>query len=613
MKKLLAVCMVALMAASLTACSGNGDTPSTDNGGSTTGGDQSKELVVATFDMNGDFHQSEGFGNSSYDKNIRDLVHGYNPIAQTKDGELIVDETVVKNFETTEDEAGNKTYTVTLNEGLLWNDGEPVTANDYVFAYLAAASKALVDAGSADSTGDKLVGYTDYHTGATDVFAGVKLIDEHTYSVTVSAENFPYFWENNYASVYPYPMHYLAPEGSIESTDAGVKFNGDMVDAITLFANDYRLAPTVSCGPYSFISFENKQVKLTKNPNFAGTYEGKTPQIENILVKTVNATLDVDMLVNGEVDIVQGVVEGDKIEKAKAAENVQESTYARDGYGNVPMATDFGPTKEKEVRHAIAYILDKDDLINNILGGYGVTINSDYSLASWTYQLKKGELEEKLVNYAFSIDKANEELDKSSYRFEADGVTPYDSSKASADYLRYNAEGEVLTINHLGTNDNTVTDTIELQLKQNAPKAGINFTLDRTDFAGLLDNYYEGAKKSPEERKYHTFNMASQFSVPNDPYESSYACEFAGTQKNATNICDPELDDIMKRLRSTPSDDTETFADIWVEYEVKWNDLMPQVPIYANQYYDFADADLDGFVTTPFASWAQIICDMSWK
>ena len=112
------------------------------------------------------------------------------------------------------------------------------------------------------------------------------------------------------------------------------------------------------------------------------------------------------MLNPGEDDIVQGVVEGDKIEKAKAAENVQESTYARNGYGNVPMHTDFGATKEKEVRHAIAYILDKDDLINNILGGYGTTVNSDYATAYWTYQVKKAELDSKLINYAFSIDKA---------------------------------------------------------------------------------------------------------------------------------------------------------------------------------------------------------------
>lgn len=382
---------------------------------------------------------------------------------------------------------------------------------------------------------------------------------------------------------------------------------------LTNFGSDYRFAPTVSCGPYSFISFENKQVKLVKNDNFAGTWDKKTPSIETIIVKTVNATLDVDMLVNGEVDIVQGVVEGDKIEKAKAAENVQESTYARNGFGNVPMHTDFGATKEKEVRHAIAYILDKDDLINNILGGYGTTVNSDYATAYWTYQVKKAELDSKLINYAFSIDKANAELDNSSYKFEADGVTPFDVTKAGEGYYRHNAAGEELVITHLGTNDNPVTDTIELQLKQNAPKVGIHFNIERTDFAGLLDAYYYGATKPEGERKYNTFNMASNFDDAPDPYYSSYACDFAGTPSNATNTCDPELDEIIQRLRHTPSEDTETFADIWVEYQVKWNDIMPMVPIYANQYYDFADADLNGFNTTPFASWAQIICDMSWK
>lgn len=605
MKKLVAVCMVALMA--LAGCSSN-------NGGSTDGGSSNagKELVVATFDMNGDFHQSEGFGNSSYDKNVRDLIHGYSPVAFTADGEFIIDETVVNEMEKSQDADGNTVYTFKLNEGLKWNDGEPVTADDYVFAYLVAGSPQLVAAGASDSTGENFVGYEAYHTGESDVLEGVKKIDELTYSVTVSKDKLPYFWELNFMRVYPFPMHTLAPDATIETTDAGSKLVGDLAEAVNLFGSDYRFAPTVSCGPYSFISFENKQVKLTKNENFAGTWDKKTPSIETIIVKTVNATLDVDMLVNGEVDIVQGVVEGDKIEKAKAAENVQESTYARNGYGNVPMHTDFGATKEKEVRHAIAYILDKDDLINNILGGYGTTVNSDYSQASWTYQAKKSELDSKLINYAFSIDKANAELDNSSYKFEADGVTPWDVNKAAEGYYRHNAEGQPLVITHLGTNDNPVTDTIELQLKQNAHKAGIDFRIERTDFAGLLDAYYYGGAKPESERKYNTFNMAVSFADANDPYYS-YSCPFAGTPTNATNTCDPELDDIIQRLRHTSSEDSEAFADTWVEYQVKWNDIMPMVPIYANQYYDFADADLNGFNTTPFASWAQVICDMSWK
>lgn len=610
MKKLVAVCMVALMA--LAGCNSNGGNGNGDANTGDNNANAGKELVVATFDMNGDFHQSEGFGNSSYDKNIRDMIHGYSPVAFTSDGEWLVDETVIKELVKSEDADGNTVYTWALNEGLKWNDGEPVTADDYVFAYLVAGSPQLVAAGAADTTGENFVGYTEYHTGASDVFSGVKKVDDLTFSVTVSKDKLPYFWELSFMRVYPYPMHTLAPDATIESTDAGSKLAGDLDEAVNQFATEHRFAPVVSCGPYSFISFENKQVKLVKNDNFAGTWDKKTPSIETIIVKTVNATLDVDMLVNGEVDIVQGVVEGDKIEKAKAAENVQESTYARNGFGNVPLHTDFGATKEKEVRHAIAYILDKDDLINNILGGYGVTVNSYYSHAEWTYQAKKGELDEKLINYAFSIDRANAELDNSSYKFEADGVTPWDVTKAGEGYYRHNAAGEPLIITHLGTNDNPVTDTIELQMKQNAPKVGMDYRIERGDFAGLLDAYYNSGAKPESERKFNTFNMALGFSDANDPYYG-YACEYAGTPANPTNTCDPELDEIMQRLRHTSSEDPEAFADTWVEFQIKWNDIMPMVPIYANQYYDFADADLNGFNTTPFASYAQIICDLSWK
>lgn len=610
MKKLLAVLLMAVMTTSLAAC-GN-----TNNGGETpsTGGADlaEKELVVATLDMNGDFVPTSAFGNNSYDLDIRYLIHGYDTVQFTRDGEFVLNETVVKNLETSEDADGNKTYTFTLNE-LKWNDGEPVTAKDYVFALLLSASDALVKAEGSDSAGEYFIGYDDYHTGATNAFKGVKLVDDSTFSVTIDKAELPYFWEFALAASQPYPMHVLAADGDITSDDNGATFTGDMTEAVNVFKNDYRTNPAVSCGPYKFVSFENGNVKLVANENFAGTYEGKKPQIKNIVVKTVNATIDMDTLVMGETDMVVGVVEGEKIEKAKAnPDTIQESSYPRNGFGTVPFANDIAPTNEASVRRGIAYILDKDELIQNILGGYGTAVNSDYSTASWTYQAKKAELEEKLTNFAFSLEKANEELNQSSYKFEADGVTPWDASKAGEGYYRHNANGEQLAVRHLGTNDNPVTDTIELQLKQNAPKVGINYTVERTDFAGLLDNYYDGHLKPAEER-YHMFNMALGHSDVDDPYYASYACEYAGTSSNPGSVCDEELDAIMKKMRTIESSETDAFADAWLEYEIRWNELLPLVPIYANQYYDFADADLEGFHTTPFWNWSRSICDLSWS
>ena len=85
---------------------------------------------------------------SSYDKSIRDLIHGYNPVIVDNDGNIkwetkvtLKGEPAVKN-----NKDGSKTFTVTLNDGLKWNDGKPVTANDYVMTYLMRASKSWIDA-----------------------------------------------------------------------------------------------------------------------------------------------------------------------------------------------------------------------------------------------------------------------------------------------------------------------------------------------------------------------------------------------------------------------------------------------------------------------------------
>ena len=67
--------------------------------------------------------------------------------------------------------------------------------------------------------------------------------------------------------------------------------------------------------------------------------------------------------------------------------------------------------------------------------------------------------------HKYSLSNANASLDASPYKFEADGVTPWDASKATADgeYFRHTAEGEKLVVKHKGTDDNTVTDAVENQ------------------------------------------------------------------------------------------------------------------------------------------------------
>lgn len=625
MKRLLVLVLASmLIAASLAGC-----TPSDKVSGT---------LVVGCPPISGDFIY--GFGNSSYDKWVKDLTGGYmSTYAVTPDGEIVLNETVVKNLETSVDGDGNKTYTFEIHDDLKWNDGSPITAHDYIFSILWEASPAWVKAGASSATGDGLLGYKAYFSGESPVFTGIKLIDDYKFSVTIDAEMLPYFFETSYASVRPLPMKAWAPaakianEITIEVPKAGQEdaenpemeektFEGTcLVSDSSVWslesncqgiAGTERFAPTVSCGPYIFQSFENNAVTLKVNPHFKGDMNGKKPQLEYIIIKYINQTTDVDQVINGSVDAVTGVIEGEKIEKALNDEpNTKVTYYPRNGYGGIFIHCDFGPTQDAKVRHALAYLIDRQEVIKNVLGGYGSVVNGMYGLAQWMYQDNK-EAIDNLPNFVLNHDKANDLLDETEWKYEADGKTPFDRTKAKpgSEYYRHNADGEVLAINHLGTEENDVTDNVEIQFKANCPYAGIKFSLTRSDFAKLLDHYYEGFTMG-DEREFHTFNLATGFSAIFDPYYEYHSDFYHVAYMQTEQIKDEKLDEIIIKMRSLDPTQVEEYSAAWLEYQIRWNELLPVIPLYSNQYYDIYSSKVKGFNTTPFLQWAEMICEIS--
>ena len=335
MKKLLTLAVAALMTVSLAGCGSS---------------KAENKLVVGQDKMNGEF--IEGFGNNSYDKSIRDLIHGYNPVIVDNDGNIkwetkvtLKGEPAVKN-----NKDGSKTFTVTLNDGLKWNDGKPVTANDYVMTYLMRASKSWIDA-NGNPTGYEIEGYDAFSAGKTETFSGVKMIDDHSFSITIAAKNLPYYWEKNFLWSYPLPAHVVAKDVKITSDDKGAKIaKKDQAAIADYVKNTFLKNPTVTCGPYKFEGFKNQQVQLTLNKEYAGNWEGKKPSIEKITVKAIDMDKDVDTLVAGEVDIVAGAIEAEKIDKVKAqGDKFTISSYPRNGYGNMPISCYYGATKDVNV------------------------------------------------------------------------------------------------------------------------------------------------------------------------------------------------------------------------------------------------------------------------
>lgn len=572
-------------------------------------------LVVGSSFLDGDF--IPGFGDNPYDAWVKTILYEHYSLYVVSDvGEIVLNETVIKEQDISWDSAGNKTYTFDIYPDLRWNNGEAILAQDYVFALLWSAAREWEDAGATSSMGTGLLGYSDYHEGVAERFAGVRLLDDYKFSLTIPAENTPYFFETSYLAIYPLPLAAWAPAAKIDSDPGGARLISDNPDWTLAFdtrriAQTQRFLPTVTSGPFSFESFANYDLTLKVNPYFKGDYRGRKPQVDYVVLRRIDRYSGAEACINGEIDAVTGIRDGYIVEEALLAPAVDVAYHSQNGFGGLIFHCDFGPVQHLEVRLALAHLLDRQEIINNHYPGCAVTVNGPYGMGQWMYIENKAVIDA-LPDLKLDVAKANELLDQSPYRFEADGKTPFDAARATGDggYYRHNAQGQRLVINHLEAEDGGTIlefEPIPSQLLANAPLAGIDWQAHRLPFNYLLDHYYQGPMLPEGERLYHSFCLSTSFTAAFDPYPSYHS----EGQYNCVRINDPELDEVMVRMRRLDPLHKDEFSAEWVKFQIRWHQLLPIVPLHAIQYYDVYRKEVKGFYSTPFTSWAHNICGVS--
>lgn len=640
-------------------------------------------LVVGLGELNGDF--LGGWTNNTGDVKVRRYMgiegnNGYQTVVQDEGGEWVNNKAVLAEDPKSEDnEDGSKTVTFKLKDGLKWSDGEPVTADDYLFGSLLHTHPEYSKLTGSTTIGhDSAKGYEAYKKGDSDVFEGLEKVDDLTFKVTIDASFLPYYEEASLLAQAPLPMHALsenlavskegnklvakdgytpteedkkayvegldkqiekqkadfeennpAPEADASEEDKAeyeeakkeneaaiadleARKTGDidptqqLIDeAMLKEVNEYRVNPSVVSGPYKFDSYSNNMVKLSLNENYAGNFKGEKATIPNVILQVVNQKIAVDLLENGDIDIWEEESDGGAIDRIREAADKGTiggfNTYERNGYGNLTFLTDRGTTKYKEVRQAIAHLMDRNSFVQSYAGGYGVVTNGMYGTSQWMYKERGADLEGKLVNYQMNLEQANELLDKTPFKFESDGTTPWDKAKADEmfssnpdgfDYYRYDENGKKLVVNQYGSDESPITTLISNQVPNNAKQVGMEYNVTAGSFSTLI-NYYTFPEEDPE---YTAFNMGTGFGTPFDPW---YQYHSEGSD-NKTRTNDPKADEITVKLRRTAPDKKEEYLDNWEEFELWYNDYLPEIPLYANQYHTGYTKRVKGFdINTP--------------
>lgn len=526
-------------------------------------------IMGNTTDLSGKFRYAAfgGTNPGAADLDVQNLSTGLETVATTKEGGYEWNPTVVKSHEETMNEDGTRTYTVTIYDDLKLSDGTPVTVKNYVvFPMVFSSPVGVAAAGKDHQSGMTLEGFKTFNTydgtegSGTKELAGLRMIDDYTYSITVSADYANYFYAISYAGLSAYDVSLWIGDADVKDDGNGVYFTDDfyakeddkyvMADHIVTASQNTDTTYPYS-GPYVVKSYDSadKSAVLELNPNFKGNYEGVKPTIAKVVYKKIVSSTQLEDLKAGTLDVIGGITGGDETNEALALADGSEGKYvythySRAGYGKLGFRADYGPAQFTEVRQAVAYCMDRAKFAKDFTGGYGGVVDGPYYSGSWMY---KAAVDQGMIlnAYATSVDSAIEVLTEGGWVYDAEGndyvegvrykkipgdiATENDINYKSKDgaYVTTKVGDDYympLVLNWYGTSDNPFTDQLMTGFasNDNVIAAGFNVQYTIGDFAPMLDELYQAAvygyySGSP---MYSVFNFATGFTSA--AYDYSY-------------------------------------------------------------------------------------------
>lgn len=585
--------------------------------------------------VNGMFFTRQ-FGNNTSDMDVRAMIHGYNPIVWNTQIEFVTDPMVVEKLETTK-KNGNTVYVFTLCKDLTWNDGTPITAKDYVFAYLLQASKQFEEIGGDTDVWRHIVGYEEYVSGEKEEFEGIRLLGAYKYSVTVKKEYLPYFYEYSYLYITPSPMQAIAPGCSVADNGKGAYIcNEDTKANRPVFTtallrrtildqrNGYLHNPTLTCGPYDLVSYDpaSGTVEFTANPYYKGNYAGTKPAVKNVTLINALPQDMPGMLAAGEIDIINKAVSGEVVNELMGI-NAQGGfgfeNYPRLGYGYIGLACEQGPQQFVAVRKAIARSFDDESFVREYLQGYGLPVYGFYGIGQWMAQAALGSVAlqnpsaqdqarweavtlDGLDPYAFDPDAALELLVGDGWVLNAKGEA-FDPEKDSVRYKMTDSGLMALSFRFGLVRDNAAANEVLKRLRDTMEPMGVAFDVREDSFANVLnDHLREGGK-----RNYDMCFMAYNFNSVFDPMVELMSMDARTGSQNAMGVIDDRLYELCVELHKTQPGDVVTYLERWVAMQEVYNELLPTIPLYSNVYFDFYKEDIRNYHPGTEANWPSAL------
>lgn len=354
------------------------------------------------------------------------------------DGKDEAQAALAKDYDVSDDKL---TYTFHLRDGLQWSDGTPLTANDFVFAWLKQMSPEATNGYSFIMT-DYIVNGAEYNKGqarAEDV--GVKALDDKTLKVTLKAPT-PYFTRLTVlCQFFPLNEAYVTAQGDQYGLTAG---------------------NMIYCGPYVITSYDPAVgVTMKKNDKY---WDASNVKIENAQVRVMK---DASAALNAYLANELSQVALDSANVAAYQKNPEFSSRSEFRTEYLQFNLSNPVMKNENIRRAVSMAIDRDTLVKAILAdgsapGAGLVADGMYGDGQKTFRELNGT------------------------------VSPYDPAEAKKYWDQGCKElGKTPTLTLL-VRDDTVTKAVATYIQSELNKnLGINLVIDTKTIQArndLMDN-----------------------------------------------------------------------------------------------------------------------------
>jgi peptide/nickel transport system substrate-binding protein len=288
----------------------------------------------------------------------------------------------------------NVNVVVTLREGMLWHDGQPVTPEDVKFSF------------EAPNTGESPM-YLPFVRRITNI----EILDERSLRFTLN-EPWVAFEVASLAKLNIIPMHIWEPILADLMTQ-------EDANAESLTGNDPETK--VGSGPFKYVAWEEGEIAILE----ANTDHFSPPQAARWIIKILpNQESALGQIQTGELNFLREW-EGDSAilrDIADSDPNIELFASPDLGFRFFAFNTRFAPFDNVVLRQAVAHAMPKESIIQNIFKGFGVPADSYVSVAIDYWH------DPDLPQYEFSIDTARQLLEDAGFTWDDAGLLHYPAS-----------------------------------------------------------------------------------------------------------------------------------------------------------------------------------------